>query len=89
MSLEPQAFDLLIYLISHRERVVGKDELIDAIWKGRIVSESALTTRINAVRKAIGDSGEQQRLTRRVSPFPGMMKNGRNFGVDKQIFERV
>ena len=67
LPIEPQAFDLLAYLITHRERVVSKDELIEAIWGGRIVSDSALTTRINAVRKAIGDSGEQQRLIRTVS----------------------
>ncbi|MCP3471060.1 winged helix-turn-helix domain-containing tetratricopeptide repeat protein [Bradyrhizobium sp. CCGUVB1N3] len=60
----PQVFDLLEYLICNRERVVSKDDLIAAIWKGRIVSESALTTRINGVRCAIGDSGEEQRLIR-------------------------
>ena len=62
VRLEPQVFDLLVYLIRNRERVVSKDDLIAAIWGGRIVSESALTTRINAVRGAIGDSGEAQRL---------------------------
>ena len=57
-----QVFDLLAYLIRNRDRVVSKDELIAAIWDGRIVSDSALTTRLNVVRNAIGDSGEQQRL---------------------------
>ncbi|MBV8925405.1 MAG: winged helix-turn-helix domain-containing protein [Bradyrhizobium sp.] len=62
VDLEPQVFDLLEYLIRHRERVVSRDELIEQIWGGRIVSESALSTRINAVRSAIGDSGTRQRL---------------------------
>lgn len=62
VALTPQAFDLLDYLIRNRERVVGKDELITAIWKGRCVSDVALTTRLNAARSAIGDSGEKQRL---------------------------
>ena len=62
VAMEPQVFDLLQYLIRHRERVVSRDELIGAIWGGRIVSESALTTRISAVRSAVGDSGTEQRL---------------------------
>jgi len=62
VPLAPRDFDLLDHLIRNRERVVSKDDLIAAVWDGRIVSESALTTRINAVRRAIGDSGEKQRL---------------------------
>ena len=62
VSITPQVFDLLEYLILNRERVVSKDDLIDAIWKGRIVSDAAVTTRLNAARSAIGDSGEAQRL---------------------------
>jgi TolB-like protein len=62
VSLQPQVFDLLEYLIRNRERVVSKDDLIADIWGGRIVSESALITRINAARTAIGDSGAEQRL---------------------------
>jgi DNA-binding winged helix-turn-helix (wHTH) protein len=62
VPLQPQVFDLLEYLVRNRERVVSKDELIAAVWAGRIVSESALTTRINAARSAVGDNGEQQRL---------------------------
>ena len=57
VALEPQVFDLLVYLIEHRERVVSKDDLIAAVWQGRVVSDSTLTSRINAARKAIGDSG--------------------------------
>lgn len=63
----PQVLDLLEYLIRSRDRVVSKDDLIKAIWKGRIVTDAALTTRLNAVRRAIGDSGEQQRL---IKTFP-------------------
>ena len=62
VSITPQVFDLLDYLIRNRERVVSKDDLINAIWNGRIVSDAALTTRLNAARNAIGDSGEEQRL---------------------------
>ena len=60
----PQVFDLLDYLIRNRERVVSKDDLVSAIWNGRIVSDAALTTRLNAARSAIGDTGERQRLIR-------------------------
>lgn len=63
----PQVLDLLEYLIRSRDRVVSKDDLINAIWNGRIVSDAALTTRLNAVRRAIGDSGDQQRL---IKTFP-------------------
>ena len=62
IPLAPQVFDLLAYLIRNREHVASKDDLIRAIWYGRAVSDAALTTRINAVRGAIGDTGEQQRL---------------------------
>ena len=62
VSIEPQVFDLLAHLIRHRGRVVSKDDLLETIWRGRVVSESALFNRINAARKAIGDSGERQRL---------------------------
>ncbi|MCA1394039.1 MULTISPECIES: winged helix-turn-helix domain-containing tetratricopeptide repeat protein [unclassified Bradyrhizobium] len=62
IPVSPQVFDLLHYLIRNRERVVSKDEIISAIWNGRIVSDAALTTRLNAARTAIGDSGEKQHL---------------------------
>jgi TolB-like protein len=66
ISVGPQVFDLLVYLLQNRERVVSKDDLFESVWIGRIVSESTLTTHINAVRKAVGDSGEAQRLIRTV-----------------------
>ena len=62
VAVTPQVFDLLDYLIRNRERVVSKDDLINAIWNGRSVSDAAVTTRLNAARSAIGDSGEEQRL---------------------------
>src|SRR5690348_545806 len=66
VSIGPQVFDLLAYLLQNRGRVVSKDDLLDAVWHGRIVSESTLTSHINAVRKAIGDNGDEQRLIRTV-----------------------
>src|SRR6188472_2857891 len=62
--LEPKAFDLLAFLVRHRDRVVSKDDLLRGVWGGLIVSESAITTRINAVRRALGDDGTAQRLVR-------------------------
>src|SRR5437868_1126223 len=62
-----QVFDLLDYLIRNRERVVSKDDLIAAIWDGRIISESALTTRLNVARRVVGDSGEKQHLIKTVA----------------------
>src|SRR5262252_3215728 len=64
IAVEPQVFDLLAYLVQHRDRVVTKDDLLEAVWGGRIVSGSALNTRINAARRAVGDTGEAQRLIR-------------------------
>jgi TolB-like protein/DNA-binding winged helix-turn-helix (wHTH) protein len=64
IAVQPQVFDLLEYSIRNRERVVSKDDLLAAVWHGRIVSESTLSTRINAARNALGDSGEEQRLLR-------------------------
>jgi TolB-like protein len=62
VATTPQVFDLLDYLIRNRERVVSKDDLVNAVWQGRIVSDAALTTRLNAARSAVGDSGDEQRL---------------------------
>jgi TolB-like protein/Flp pilus assembly protein TadD len=62
VPVEPKVFDLLTYVLSNRERVVSKGDMITAIWSGRILSESTLTTCINGARAAIGDSGDEQRL---------------------------
>ncbi len=67
IALEPQVFDLLVHLIENRARVVSKDDLIATVWSGRIVSDSTLTSRINAARKAVGDSGNAQTLIRTIA----------------------
>jgi TolB-like protein len=66
VALQPQVFDLLVHLVQNRARVLSKDDLIAMVWGGRIVSDSTLTSRINAARTAVGDSGKQQRLIRTV-----------------------
>jgi TolB-like protein/cytochrome c-type biogenesis protein CcmH/NrfG len=66
IAVQPQVFDLLVNLVQNRERVVSKDDLIALVWRGRIVSDSTLTSRINAARMAIGDSGEDQKLIRTI-----------------------
>ena len=66
IAVEPQVFDLLVFLVQNRDHVVSKDDLIDAVWGGRIVSESTLSSRINAARRAVGDSGEDQKLIRTI-----------------------
>ena len=67
VAVEPQVFDLLIYLVQNRDRVVSKDDLIASVRGGRIVTDSTLTSRINAARRAIGDSGEAQKLIRTIA----------------------
>jgi TolB-like protein len=67
VTVAPQVFDLLDFLIRNRERVVSKEDLVSAVWHGRIVSDAALTTRLNAARCAIADSGEEQQL---IKTFP-------------------
>ena len=64
VPIEPQVFNVLTYLVEHRERVVTKHELLDNVWGDRFVSESALTTRVKAARRAVGDDGQQQRVIR-------------------------
>ncbi|WP_342738278.1 winged helix-turn-helix domain-containing protein [Bradyrhizobium sp. B117] len=86
LAVAPQVFDLLAYLIRHRERVVSKDELISAIWNGRAVSDAALTTRLNVVRCAIGDNGEQQRLIKTL-PRKGFRFVGAVQGVGNAMAE--
>src|SRR5688572_18496555 len=64
IDVEPQVFDLIAYLVQNRDRVASRDDLIGSIWQGRVVSESTLSSRINAARTALGDSGATQRLIR-------------------------
>jgi hypothetical protein len=82
IALQPQVFDLLEYAIRNRERVVSKDDLLGAVWNGRIVSESTLSTRINAARNAIGDSGEEQRLIRTAHGKDPLCRRGARGGRD-------
>lgn len=67
VSIEPQVFTLLTYLIDNRNRVVSKDELIDAVWEGRIVSNATLISRINSARRAVGDNGKDQNVIRTIA----------------------
>lgn len=67
VAVEPQVFDLIEFLIRHRDRVVSRDDLIAGVWGGRIVSDSTLASRINAARSALGDDGTAQRLIRTVA----------------------
>jgi pimeloyl-ACP methyl ester carboxylesterase/DNA-binding winged helix-turn-helix (wHTH) protein len=67
VHVEPQVFDLILHLIRNRERVVSKDDLLANVWGGRIVSESTLSNRINAARRALGDSGDEQILIRTIA----------------------
>jgi adenylate cyclase len=95
VPVEPKVFDVLAYLIENRARVVSKDELIAEVWRGRIVSDSTLFTRINLARSAVGDSGEAQRLiktaTRKGLRFVGSVREEQGaggstagaFGADK------
>jgi DNA-binding winged helix-turn-helix (wHTH) protein len=64
--VEPQVFDLLVFLIEQRDRVVSREDILRAVRHGRIVSDEVLSTRLNAVRRAIGDDGKRQRLIRTV-----------------------
>jgi TolB-like protein len=67
IAVEPQVFSLLQYLIEHRDRVVSKDEIIEHVWDGRIVSDGTLTSRINSVRRAVRDDGKSQAV---IKTFP-------------------
>src|SRR5436853_5881789 len=64
VTITAQALGLLLFLVRNRERVLSKDDLVDGVWSGRIVSDSTLTTHLNTVRRALGDSGEAQRYIR-------------------------
>ena len=82
VAVAPQVFDVLVYLLENRDRVVSKDDLIASVWGGRIVSESTLSSRINAARTAVGDSGEQQRLIKTLARkgfrFVGVVREDRS-----------
>ncbi|TPQ41829.1 adenylate cyclase 3 [Bradyrhizobium guangdongense] len=84
----PQVFDLLEYLIRNRDRVVSKDDLVTSIWNGRAISDAALTTRLNAARTAIGDSGGEQRLIKTL-PRKGLRFVGSVSEVPEPIYGAV
>ncbi len=66
VAVEPQVFNLLVFLVTHRDRMVSKDELLDELWGHRFVSESALSTQIKAARRVVGDNGRDQRLIKTI-----------------------
>ena len=66
VHVQPQVFDLLVYMVTHRDRVISRDEMIEAVWQGRSVSDVTLNSRVNAARQAIGDDGQRQTLIRTV-----------------------
>jgi adenylate cyclase len=87
IAVEPQVFDLLVYFVRNRDRVVSKDDLIAHVWAGRIVSESTLTSHVHAARTAVGDSGKKQRLIRTL-PRKGFRFIGAVEEVQKQAAPR-
>src|SRR4029079_1359972 len=64
VHIEPQVFDLIVHLVRNHDRVVSKDELIDAVWNGRAISEAAFSSRINGARRVLGDNGTDQLFIR-------------------------
>ena len=66
IPVEPQVFDLLVYLIVNRNRVVSREELFDSLWKGKVVTDATLGVRLKDVRKAIGDSGDKQAFVKTI-----------------------
>ena len=65
-AMEPQVFALLALLVENRERLVSKDEIIEKVWDGRIVSDAAVTSRVKSARHALGDDGKSQRFIRTI-----------------------
>lgn len=66
VAVEPQVFDLLVYLVEHKDRVVTRGELLENLWKGKVVSDSALGARLKDARKAVGDSGKKQEVIKTI-----------------------
>ena len=67
VPVEPKVFDLLLYLVENRARVVAKDELVERIWNGRAISDAALSSCVEAARRTLGDDGQQQRFIRTIN----------------------
>src|SRR5210317_591186 len=66
VATEPLVFDLLVYLIEHRDRIVTRDELLDNLWKGKIVTDAALAARLKDARRAVQDSGSRQAVIKTI-----------------------
>jgi formylglycine-generating enzyme required for sulfatase activity/DNA-binding winged helix-turn-helix (wHTH) protein len=79
VPVEPQVLELLVFLIENRQRTVTKDEIIERVWKGRIVSDATLSSRIKAARQVLGDDGTAQRFIRTV--------HGRGFRFVGEVVE--
>ena len=94
ISVEPQVFDLLVYLVRHRDRVVSKGDLLAAVWRGRIVSDTTIDSRVKAARQAVADSGAAQQVIRTI-PRKGVRfvsavkaeENQQGSEVSKAIFQ--
>src|ERR1700750_1964010 len=78
VHIEPQVFDLIVHLVRNRDRIVSKDELIEKIWNGRVISEAALSSRIHRARRALGDNGNDQNFIKTLH------KRGFRFVADVQ-----
>ncbi len=93
VSVEPQVFDLLLQLIENRDRIVTRDEIIEKIWKGRIVSDAAISSRVKAARQAVGDNGKTQSLIktihRRGIRFVGEVRIEADSAKPAEIMEAV
>jgi pimeloyl-ACP methyl ester carboxylesterase/DNA-binding winged helix-turn-helix (wHTH) protein len=81
VHVEPQVFSVLAYLFAARDRVVPKEELLDAVWGHRYVAPTTLNSRIKAARQAVGDDGEAQRVIRTV--------HGKGFRVVADVVQRA
>ncbi|MEL6366077.1 MAG: transcriptional regulator, partial [Pseudomonadota bacterium] len=81
VRVEPQVFDLIVYLIEKRARVVSRDDIIDAVWDGRIVSDAAISSRIKSARQALGDDGRAQAVIKTV--------HGKGFRFIADVSERL
>ncbi len=93
VHLEPQAFDLLVHLVQHRDRVVEKIELLDAVWGHRFVSDAGLTTRIKEVRRAVGDDGSRQHTVKNVRGrgyrFVAPVRSGQSSARERPVHDHL
>jgi DNA-binding winged helix-turn-helix (wHTH) protein len=92
VAVEPQVLGVLLHLVRNRGRLVSRDDLIAGVWDGRFISESTLSSRVSAVRRAIGDNGEQQRLIRTLPRkgyrFIGLVQQSNEAGPHRGSVDR-